>query len=321
MAEAPESLKFGDLIIEVFDIFTEDMKTSLDGWEILHAVVHSGGFAAAAQKLHRSQSTVSYAIERLEEQLEVELFERRGRKACLTEVGRALLAEAEPYLAGFRQIEDRARCLKAGDALDIRIAVDSLYPRDRLFRGMAEVIRRYPHVRLSLRQSTFLSPDLEFSAHGAHLCISAFRTSECFLQPVMEVRMQAVGHKEHPLVCAKKKLTRMDMMQHTLVIIEASDPGRKVQQPRLSPLQRLLSVTTVEAAVAAVRAGVGFGWLPLFCIQQEMADRELVPLQLRVGDTRNVVLNLIWKDLGPVQPEISALAELLGSSGGVAEVI
>jgi DNA-binding transcriptional LysR family regulator len=293
------------------------MQSSLDGWETLHAIVHLGGFSAAARKLHRSQSTISYAIERLEEQLGVELFEMRGRKACLTEVGRALLAEAEPYMMGFRHIEHKARSLASDHVLDVRLAVDSLYPSERLFAALAELIRRFPYVRPSLRQCTFLSADTEFSAHGAQLCISAFRASECFLQPVMEVRMQAVAHREHPLAIAKAKLTRIDLMQHTLVVIEASDPGRRVQQPRISPLQRFLSVTTVEAAVEAVRAGVGFGWLPLYCIQKEIETRELVPLRLRIGDVRHVSLNLIWRDLGPMQPEMSVLAELLGCGGGV----
>jgi DNA-binding transcriptional LysR family regulator len=87
-------------------------------------VVHLAGFTPAAEKLHRSQSTISYAIERLEEQLGVELFDLRGKKACLTEAGRALLAEAEPYVTGFRQIEHRARSLAAGKGLEIRLSVD-----------------------------------------------------------------------------------------------------------------------------------------------------------------------------------------------------
>ena len=156
------------------------MKTTLDGWEILQAVVHLGGFTPAAEKLHRSQSTISYAIERLEEQLGMELFELRGRKACLTEAGRALLAEAEPYLMGFRQIEHRAQSLAAGEQLDIRLSADSLFPRDRLFAALAELMRRFPYVRPRLRQCTFLSTDAEFSAHNAQLCISGITTNDAF---------------------------------------------------------------------------------------------------------------------------------------------
>ncbi len=292
------------------------MKTTLDGWEILQAVVHLGGFTPAAEKLHRSQSTISYAIERLEEQLGIELFELRGRKACLTEAGRALLAEAEPYLLGFRQIEHRAQSLAAGEGLEIRLSVDSLFPDDRLFAALAEIMRRFPYLRPSLRQRTFLSADAEFSAHNAQLCISGIRTSECFVQPVLDIRMQAVVRRDHPLALVAQQPARIDMMQHTLVIIEGAGPGGKLQQPR-SPLQRSLPVGTVDAAVAAISSGVGFGWLPIYRIQRELERGELVPLQLQIGGVRDVRLNLVWKDTGSSHSELSALAELLGRGRGV----
>jgi DNA-binding transcriptional LysR family regulator len=161
-----------------------------------------------------------------------------------------------------------------------------------------------------------MSADAEFSAHNAQLCISALRSGECFMQPLMEVRMQAVAHRDHALAQLPRTLTRLDMTQHTLVVLETSDPGRKIHQPR-TPLQRFLSVTTVDAAVAAVQAGLGFGWLPMYCIKDQLETRELVPLQLPIGDIRRVALNLVWKDVGPMQPEVSTLAELLGSGRGV----
>ena len=68
------------------------MNTTLDEWEILQCVVQLGGFAPAASHLNRSQSTISYAIARLQERLGIRLFELQGRKACLTEAGRAAFA-------------------------------------------------------------------------------------------------------------------------------------------------------------------------------------------------------------------------------------
>ena len=120
------------------------MKTTLDEWEILHAVVQLGGFAPAAAQLHRSQSTISYAMARLQAQLGINLFELKGRKAHLTEAGRALLADAEPHLAGFRQIEHRARSLASGGESEIRLSVDSLFPNQRLFSALAEFTRLFP---------------------------------------------------------------------------------------------------------------------------------------------------------------------------------
>ncbi len=149
------------------------MNSTLDEWEVLYAVVQLGGFAPAAEHLHRSQSTLSYAIARLQARLGIKLLELKGRKAHLTEAGRALLADAEPHLAEFHQLEQRARALASGGASDVRLSVDSIYPNDRLFAALRELTRRFPVVLPHLRQATFLSAETEFSAHGAHLCVAA----------------------------------------------------------------------------------------------------------------------------------------------------
>ncbi|MFC1748652.1 LysR family transcriptional regulator, partial [Pseudomonadota bacterium] len=76
----------------MFDINTSKApKVSLDQWRALQAVVECGGYAQAAKQLHRSQSSVSYSVARLQEQLGVPLLEIHGRKAQLTPAGEALL--------------------------------------------------------------------------------------------------------------------------------------------------------------------------------------------------------------------------------------
>ena len=170
------------------------MKTTLDEWEILQAVVQLGGFAPAAQQLNRSQSTISYAISRLQEQIGIKLFEQKGRRAHLTEAGRELLADVEPHLAGFHQLEQRASSLASGGQSEIRLSVDSIFPNERLFAALAEFARRFPHVHQKLRQTPFTSADSEFSAHNAHLCVVGLMSREYFVKPILDIRMTAIAH-------------------------------------------------------------------------------------------------------------------------------
>lgn len=67
------------------------MKITLEQWQTLVAVVDRGGYARAAEALGKSQSAVSYAIARLEEHLGLAVFRIEGRRAQLTEAGRAPL--------------------------------------------------------------------------------------------------------------------------------------------------------------------------------------------------------------------------------------
>jgi DNA-binding transcriptional LysR family regulator len=287
------------------------MDTTLDAWEILQAVVQLGGFAPAAKKLNRSQSTVSYAIGRLQEQLGVRLFEIHGRKAQLTEAGRMLLADVEPHLAGFHELEQRARVMASGGASEVRISVDSIFPDDRLFEALAAFSRSFPHVRLKLRQGTFLSADSEFSLHNAQICVTGLVSRELLVKPILVIAMIAVVRRDHPLLKIRRRLSRSDLMQQILVIIEGAASGRPTQQPRL-PTQRFLPVSTIESAISAVRSGFCFGWLPKYRIQSELDSGDLVALPLPAGKTRDVRLNLVCNDLGASNSESNTLAELLG---------
>lgn len=290
------------------------MDTTLDAWEILQTVVQLGGFARAAEKLNRSQSTISYAVGRLQEQLGVQLFEIRGRKAQLTEIGRVLLADVEPHLAGFQQLEERARLMASGGASEVRLSVDSLFPDDRLFAALASFSHSFPHVKPKLRQGTFLSADSEFSLHNAQLCVTGLMSREMFVKPILVIGMIAVVRHDHPLLSIRRRLSRSDLMQHMLVTIEGAASGSLKQQPRLSA-QRVLPVGTIESAIAAVRSGLCFGWLPKYRIQSELDRSDFVELPLPAGKTREVRLNLVCRDLSVSNSEANALGALLGMNG------
>jgi len=287
------------------------MNTTLDEWEILQAVVQLGGFAPAAEQLNRSQSTISYAVARLQERLGIKLLELKGRKAQLTEVGRVLLADAEPHLTGFQQLEQRARSLASGGESEIRLSVDSIFPNDRLFTVLSEFTRRFPYVHPKLRQATFLSPESEFSAHRAHLCVAALMSREYYVKPILEIRLAAVARLDHPLHALHRPLSRIDLIKHPVVTIEGVAASTPKRQPR-SAAQRFLSVTTIETAIDAVRSGLCFGWLPVYRIKPYLESGELIPLRMPVGGNREVRLNIVCKDLRFDSRELNALAEILG---------
>lgn len=295
------------------------MRTTLDEWEILQAVVQLGGFAPAAKQLNRSQSTISYAIARLQEQLGIRLFEIKGRRAHLTELGRGLLADVEPHLAGFHQLEQRAHSLATGGETEVRLSVDSIFPNRRLFAALAEFARLFPYVQPKLRQSTFLSADAEFSVHNAQLCITGLLSREFFSKPILAIRMVAVARRDHPLHDVRRKLNRADLMQYTLVTIEGTSSGTLRHQPRV-PAQRVLQVSSIEAAIDAVRSGLCFGWLPAYRIQSDVPAGELAPLRLPAGGTREVRLNLVCKDLSSLSREVNVLGDLLGFNRGLEEI-
>jgi len=289
------------------------MNTTLDQWEALHAVVQWGGFGPAAAHLNRSQSTISYAIRRLQEQIGIRVFELVGRRARLTESGRALLAEVEPLLSGFVSLEGRARALASGGESEIGLAVDSLYPNERLFLALAEFARLYPHVRLKLHQGVFMSSADAFATHGAHLCITGLMPNEYLSKPILDIRLIAVARANHTLLQKDRQLTTIDLIQHVMVVIEGAEGRAPRRQPRTRS-QRYLAVDSIEAGIEAVRSGLCFGWLPTYRIRPYLSSGEMIPLRFPVGGERMRRMSLVYADMASTGQEKSALAKLLGAN-------
>ncbi|HLB96362.1 MAG TPA: LysR family transcriptional regulator, partial [Acetobacteraceae bacterium] len=87
---------------------------TLDQLHLLTVVVEAGSFSAAARRLHRAQSVISYTIANLEAQLGVALFARDGRRPVLTEAGRALIADARRIGRQVDELRARAAALRRG---------------------------------------------------------------------------------------------------------------------------------------------------------------------------------------------------------------
>jgi DNA-binding transcriptional LysR family regulator len=290
------------------------MNITLDQWEALQAVVQLGGLARAAAHLNRSQSTVSYALNRLQQQIGIRLFELVGRRARINETGRALLADVDPLLGGFKSLEERARSLASGCEPEICLAADSVYPNERLFSALAEFARLHPHVRLKLFQDAFISTTDAFMTHGAHLCITTGpMLRDYFSQPILTIRFLAVARADHPLHQTRCQLKRADLIQHRAMIIEGPEGPTARSQPRTHS-QRYFLVNALEAGIEAVRSGLCFGWLPTYRIQPYLSSGELVRLRLPTGGARRGTIYLVLYDVGATGQGITALASLLGAN-------
>jgi len=279
-------------------------RTTLEQWAILRVVVEHHGFAQAAEHLNKSQSSVSYAVSRLQERLGVALLELDGRRAVLTETGRMLLSEAGPLIDELKRLEQRGRAIGAGHEARIRLRVDSLFSKPRLFAALQQLEQRFPLVRVELletvRQS---SPDPLLQPYD--LAIAMPSAGSRYGRRLEEVEMLAVAHVSHPLNQRETPVSTAMLARHLRVDIQgmtqaSQDEGRRVWL-----------VTTLDAAVAAVLQGLCFGWLPHHLIAEPMADGRLRALRLTAGATRLVPLELTFADEEHAGPAVRMLARLL----------
>ena len=160
------------------------MKTTLEQWRMFRAVVEHGGYAQAAEAIFKSQSTISYGVHKLQEQLGVQLLEVEGRKAVLTEHGRILLQRANQLLDQAENLDAIASSLSSGIEAKVRLALDMIYPYDQLFDVLEEFSRSFPDTRIELEEyvlsggidmleegsiDLLISPTVPKGWHGQHI--------------------------------------------------------------------------------------------------------------------------------------------------------
>src|SRR5699024_7797656 len=128
-------------------------RVQFEQWRVLRAVVDAGGYAQAAELLHKSQSTVTYAVQKLEHLLGVKVFELRGRKAELTETGRMLYRRAAVLLEEAATLEDAATRIARGWESEIRLAVDTGFPVCLLLDCIERFMTEHPGIRVDVLET------------------------------------------------------------------------------------------------------------------------------------------------------------------------
>lgn len=106
---------------------------SIEALLVLDAIEHRGSYAAAAEQLNKVPSALSYIIQKLEEQLNVTLFVRQGRRAVLTPAGKYLLQEGRKVLNSINLLSEQTQTIANGWESKIRIACDSIIDINPVF--------------------------------------------------------------------------------------------------------------------------------------------------------------------------------------------
>lgn len=289
------------------------MKTpriSIEQWRTLQAVVDHGGFAQAAEKLHRSQSSVSYSVAKLQEQLGLPVFEIEGRKAQLTQAGEALLRRSRHLLQQAQELESFARSLQQGWEAQVNLVVDTVFPTDKLMRAL----RRFEPVsqgcRVQLREVVLSGAEDALEEGYADLVICAHVPARFLGEPLLEIDFIAVTHPQHPLQQLNREVTVSDLEGQLQVVIQDSGLRYPKNIGWLGAEHRW-SVSSVETAVAAVSEGLGYAWLPRHRIAQMLENSLLQPVPLERGAQYKSTLYIVHGRNQESGPGTRLLAELL----------
>lgn len=284
-------------------------KVTLEQWRVLQAIIDCGGFAQAAQVLHRSQSSISYAVQKLQEQLGIRLLHIVGRKAELTEAGKVLLRQSRQLLDNAGELETMAQIMASGWEAEIQLVVDAAYPTRDLIHVLKQFEPLSQGTRVQLKEVVLSGAEDALLQGTADLVITAFMPQGFLGDLLTEIDFVAVAHPDHPLHRIQQELSSRDLQQALQVVISDSGVLQQRDVGWLSAEHRW-SVTKLETAVETISSGLGFAWLPAHLIEKQLQAGLLKPLPLREGQRYQAQFYLVKARPNQTGPACVKLAEL-----------
>jgi DNA-binding transcriptional LysR family regulator len=298
------------LFIYLFDMNTPSTPhISLEQWRALIAVVDAGGYAQAAESMHKSQSAVTYAVQKLEAVLDVKAFEIQGRKAILTPTGQLLYRRARALLDEAGGLEKAARSLAAGWEPEIRIAVEVLFPTWLILDCLNRFGIEAPDTRIELIESVISGTQEALLNGHVGLAITHSIPPGFTGDSLIRLRLVLAASPDHPLHHLKRKPTLKDLRAHRQLVVRETGLSRATRAS-VEATQRW-TVSNMSTSIIAARSGYGYAWLPEYKIRDELAAGTLKPLPLREGAQRYADLYLVYADREAAGPGTLRLAEII----------
>jgi DNA-binding transcriptional LysR family regulator len=284
------------------------------------AVAESGGFNQAASAVHKSQSSIHHAVNKLEEGLGINLLQASGRKTLLTPTGELMLRRANYLLEEMNRIEAVVQQLSKGVESRLRIALDGAFPQNMVLKALVAVSDVYPQTNIDI-VDTVLSGTNELIDQGkVDLGISPLVLPNSLSEEICQIKFILVAHHQHPLLQLQTQLDLVDLKGHRQIVVRDSATENKISSGWLGAEQQW-TVSNMRASIDLVTQGMGYASLPEPLIGHYLESQVLKPLPIDtldakqdLGGCRNVSFYLNFQDdeqLGPAAREFIGQLRLL----------
>lgn len=270
-------------------------KISLEHWQALISVVDNGSYARASAQLNKSQSTISYAVNKIEELLNVKLFKLVGRRAELTPAGQSIFRQCQFLVGQAAELEERASSLAAGWESKLSLAVEILFPPKMLLQCLSAFSKKAPEPRIELYESVLGGTEELLQERIVDLAICSQIPTGFIGDYLMHVTLVLVASPEHPLHQLNREITLADLRKHRQLVVRDSGSHR-MTRAALDIAESRWTVTSRATSICAACLGLGFSWLPKNAIDAELQSGKLLPLPLQQGAERLVALYLAFSD-------------------------
>ncbi len=248
----------------------EKSRTTLDQWITLQAVVDYGGFAQAADVLHRTQSSISYTINKLEQTLGIEILSLEKRRAVLTTEGELLLTLSREVTEKALSLEKKAKNIKFNNKLKINVLIDPMYVADPFLNKISQFIKQNKQYDINIYRNSLSKSEI-LAQKEYDLIVSPYYIKS--LQPIVleSIKTALVSHPDSPLQKLQDEELLQELQKHSCISLSPDSPDTDNQA-------QVIQVGSVETAISLIQHGLGYARLPLIFIEDELNKKTIKQL-------------------------------------------
>ena len=270
---------------------------SPEAFRLLAAIERAGSFAGAARALNLVPSALTYRVRRIEDALDVLLFDRSSRHARATPAGAELLAQGARLKQDVDAVVRRVQRVATGWEPSLTLAVDGVIAQSALMELCCDFYALQPPTRLRLREEILSGTLAALTSGQADLALGVAlepaSAANLRAKPLGPVRFVYAIAPTHPLAQAPEPLADAELLKHRAIVVADSAPGSATLSFGLLAGQEALTVASLQAKLAAHLRGLGVGFLPEPLARPWLASGQLVERRLE-RSTRTASLHYVW---------------------------
>jgi DNA-binding transcriptional LysR family regulator len=257
---------------------------TLDALEVLDAIDRHKSFAAAAKELHRAQSAVSYGVKQLEDALGIALFDRSGHRAVLTEGGKLVLEEGRVLLARARRIEALAGRLHETWETRIEIVIDGILPMDPVLSTLRSLVEDSVPTHIQVRVEFLGGVQDRFERDRADMMLvkDYSRSKSLVERPLGEISVVLAVSRAHALA-RESRVSLEELQRHVELTVHDSSESKRLADTRIFGGPRVFYLSDFSMKKRAIALGLGFGWVPVSLVEEELRTGALVEVPYEGG--------------------------------------
>jgi len=243
----------------------------LEGLRILDAVIEHGSFAKAAAKLNCTQPAISYKLKKLEERLNVAIFDREHYRAELTPAGLVILEEARRLLHHAERLRTIAQSFETGWEAYLEVVIDGAMPMDPVMRTLKLMADRDVPTRVQMKIEFLDGVQACFEADEADIMIARDYRESPFhvIEPLRDIEFVLCVSSDHPLA-GKERVNLLELEDHVKLTINGSRSRMDLSGKTGVDGRRVFYLSDFDSKKRAILLGLGYGWMPVYLVHEEL---------------------------------------------------